>query len=110
MLGLGLCPGPFSGLVCDLILRGGRGLSPKCALLEEYLQVDHNLGKHCLEDTRKFDALPTWARGGEGALARAVARHKVTTKLLDSLYVSNFLKIPTCGGRKSTITRLATLP
>jgi len=46
MCDLGLCP--FSGLVCDLLLRGVRGLSPKCALPEEYL--DHNCQKsfsHC---------------------------------------------------------------
>ena len=41
MCDLGLCP--FSGLVCDLLLRGVRGLSPKCALPEEYL--DHNCQK-----------------------------------------------------------------
>ena len=47
MCGLGLCP--FSGLVCNLPLRGGLGLSPECTLPEEYL--GHNLGEHCLEDT-----------------------------------------------------------
>jgi len=36
---IGLCP--FGWLVCDLLLRGGRGLSPECALPEEYLV--HNL-------------------------------------------------------------------
>ena len=44
---LGLCP--FSRLVCDLLLRGGRWLSPECALPEEYL--GHNFDEHCLEDT-----------------------------------------------------------
>ena len=33
--GLGLCH--FSELVCDLLLTGGRGLSPDCTFLEEYL-------------------------------------------------------------------------
>jgi len=35
MFGLGLCP--FGGLVCDLLLRGGRGLSLGYTLPEEYL-------------------------------------------------------------------------
>jgi len=46
--GLGLCP--LSGLVCDLLLRGGWGLSPECALPEEYLR--HNLDEQCSENTR----------------------------------------------------------
>jgi len=46
--GLGVCP--FSGLVCDLLLRCGRELSHECALPEESL--GHNLDEHCLEDTR----------------------------------------------------------
>jgi len=33
--GLGLCP--FSGLFYDLLLRGGQGLSPECALPKEHL-------------------------------------------------------------------------
>jgi len=47
----GLCLCQFSGLVCDLLLSGGQGLSPDCAFKrpEEYL--GHNLGEHCLEDT-----------------------------------------------------------
>jgi len=53
MCGLGLCP--FSGLVCDLLLRGGRGRSPECAWPEEYL--GHNLDEHCLEDTGPLGAL-----------------------------------------------------
>jgi len=44
---LGLCP--FSGLVCDRLLWGGRGLSPQCTLTEEYL--GHDLDEHCLEVT-----------------------------------------------------------
>jgi len=40
----------FHGLVCNLLLRGGRGLLPECELSEEYL--GHNLAEHCLEDTR----------------------------------------------------------
>jgi len=40
---------------------------PECALPEESL--GHNLGEHCLEDTGPSGALPTRARGGEGALA-----------------------------------------
>ena len=44
----GLCP--FSGLVCDLLLRVGRGLLPNFSLPEEY--VGHNLGEHCLENIR----------------------------------------------------------
>jgi len=47
MSGLGLCP--LGGLVCDLLLRGCRGLLPECALPEEYL--GHNLDEYCLEDT-----------------------------------------------------------
>ena len=39
----------FGWLVCDLLLRGGRGLSPECALPEEYL--GHNLDEHSLEQT-----------------------------------------------------------
>jgi len=35
-------------LVCDLLLRVGRGLLPNFALPEEYLS--HNLSEHCLED------------------------------------------------------------
>jgi len=38
-----------SGLICDLILRGGRGLLPEGALPEEYR--GHNLDEQCLEDT-----------------------------------------------------------
>jgi len=53
--GLGLCP--FSGLVYDLLLRDGGGVSPECALPEEYL--GHNLDEHCLEDTGPIGALPT---------------------------------------------------
>ena len=39
----------MSGLVCDVLQRGGRRLSPERALPEEYL--GHNLGEQCLEDT-----------------------------------------------------------
>ena len=49
--GLGFCP--FSGLVCDLLLTCGRGLSPSWTLPEESL--GHNLSEHdeqCSEDTR----------------------------------------------------------
>jgi len=55
MCGLGLSP--FSGLVCDLLLRvcqcqcdlllrDARGVSPECTLPQEYLR--HNLDEHCL--------------------------------------------------------------
>jgi len=59
MCGPGLCL--FSGLVCDLLLRGGRELSPECALPEEYL--DDNCDVHCLEDTGPCGALPTLVGG-----------------------------------------------
>ena len=45
-----------SGLICDLILRGGRGLLPEGALPEEYR--GHNLDEQCLEDTGESGALP----------------------------------------------------
>ena len=45
MCGLGLRA--FSGLVCDLLKRDGRGLPSDCTLPEEYL--GHNLDEHYLE-------------------------------------------------------------
>ena len=68
---LGLCP--FSGLVCNLLLWGGRGLSPECALPEEYL--GHNLDEHCLKDTgvvwcRTYPGTQ-WRRGFSPDLPRA---------------------------------------
>jgi len=59
--GLGLCP--FIGLVCDLLLRGGRGLSPECTLPEECL--GHDLSEPCVEDTGAVWCLTYLvARGG----------------------------------------------
>ena len=57
-------------LFCDLLLRGDRGLSPKCALPEEY--SCHNLDEHCLEDTRVVWCL-TYPRGGTPFLVRYVS-------------------------------------
>jgi len=51
--------GSLSGLVCDLQLRIGPGLSPECALPEEYL--GHNLNEHCSEDTGPLGALLTFS-------------------------------------------------
>ena len=48
-----------SGSVCDLLLDGR--LLPDCAIPKEHL--GHNLEEHCLEDTRKSDALPTLVGG-----------------------------------------------
>ena len=62
---------PFSGLVCDLLLRGGRGLSPEDALLEEYL--GHNFDEHCLEDTRVVWCL-FYSNGGAPFLGRYVPK------------------------------------
>jgi len=62
MCGLGLCP--FSGWVCDLLLRGGQGLSPECASPEEYLS--HNFDVHCLQDTGPCVALRTLVGGHHG--------------------------------------------
>ena len=47
MWGLGLCP--FSGLVCDLLLRSRRGLSPK-AHYQESISF-HMCESHCLDHT-----------------------------------------------------------
>jgi len=106
MCGLILCP--FSGSVCDLLSRGGRGLSPVRALPRE--SPSHNLDEHYLEDTEIFWYLTYPGARRRRGFSRAAARHNVTTKLWEILCLSNFLKILTCGGRESTISRLATLP
>jgi len=68
MYGLSLCP--FSGLVCNLLLKDGRGLLPECALPERYL--GHNLEEHCFEDTGVVRCL-TQPSGGAPFLGRYVS-------------------------------------
>ena len=88
MCGLGLCP--FRRLVCDLLLRGGRGLSPDCALPEEYL--GHNLDEHCLEQTGESGSLPTRACGGE-------AHHKIATKLRENFPIFSICRLAATASR-----------
>jgi len=54
MCGLGLCP--FSGLVCDLLLRNRRGLSPKAHC--QRIISSHNRDAHCLNDIGMTWCLP----------------------------------------------------
>ena len=74
--GLDLCS--FSGFVCNLLLRGGRGLSPDCALPEEHLS--HNLNEHWLEDSGAVWCL---------IQPRVAAHHKVATRLREILHLVN---------------------
>jgi len=104
--GLVLCPSSES--VCELLPRGGRGLSPERALSRE--SPSHNLDERYLEDTKIFWYLTYPGARQQRGFSRSAARHKVTTKLWEILCLSNFLRILTCGGRESTIWRPATLP
>jgi len=101
MCDLGLCP--FSGLVCDLLLRGGRGLS-----LNEHWQEGisfHNCDVHCLEDTGVVWCLShlgaRWRRGFSPELPRARKSRP------NSGRVSIFSIFPTCGPRFRDLRRVA---
>jgi len=76
MCGLDLCS--FSGLVCNLPLRGGRGLSPDCALPKEHFS--HNLNGHWLEDSGAIWCLTQ---------PRVAAHHKVANRLREILHLVN---------------------
>jgi len=92
-----------------VLLRGGRGLLPECALQQEYF--GHNLGENCLEDTGPCGALPNRARGCEGALAPSCCAQQGHGQIEGILVLiqKKKIKFSTCAGRKSKNWRLATL-
>ena len=93
MCDLGLCP--FSGLVCDLLLRGCRGLS-----MNEHWQEGisfHNCDVHCLEDTGVVWCISRLGARRRRGFSPELPRTRGSRP--NSGRISIFSIFPTCGPR-----------